>query len=531
MIYPLRRLVGRPSNAYRYYILRGLHSSLPSYAKKLEKFKLADIGEGITECEIIKWSVKPSGSVAAFDPLCEVQSDKASVEITSPFDGILKEILVKEGDVAKVGEGLCLIEVDEEAADDTSNVETVSAQPQESQSPAPLPSSSELPSTPISESGPQPVRRLHPLDPSYTPLAAGLPPAFKPSQQQLRGACDILAMPSVRHYARSKDVDLVLLVPGSGRDGRIEKTDVDAYLARSGPYAPAGATGAPTQQQDVVVELNRTRYNMWKAMEKSLEIPHFGYSVTLDVTSLQKILSSLNAGIPPRYLPSVSRKPEYITVNPSALYPAPGQDAVPESQQFNKLTFLPLLLKSLSLAMMEWPLFRSSITPDAQEKAKPMLTVRPSADIALGLSTPTGLYTPTLVGTNTHSVFDIQAKLKNLQHLGRQTPCGLTPKEMPRRGGTITVSNVGSIGKGVFASPVLVPGGGVAICAIGRAEWVIDVSEDHWNEASQTGTRRLKLPISWSADHRVVEGAELAAFVECWRAYVEDPTRMIGVLA
>lgn len=101
---------------------------------------------------------------------------------------------------------------------------------------------------------------------------------------------------------------------------------------------------------------------------------------------------------------------------------------------------------------------------------------------------------------------------------------------MPKRGGTITVSNVGSIGKGVFASPVLVPGGGVAICAIGRAEWVMDVNGEYWDEALQRGVRRLKLPISWSADHRVVEGAELAAFVECWRAYVEDPTRMIGVL-
>lgn len=100
---------------------------------------------------------------------------------------------------------------------------------------------------------------------------------------------------------------------------------------------------------------------------------------------------------------------------------------------------------------------------------------------------------------------------------------------MPRRGGTITVSNVGSIGGGIFASPVLVPGGGVAIVAVGRAEWVMDVSEKYWDPVSQTGTRRLKLPISWSADHRVVEGAELAAFVECWRAYVEDPARMIGV--
>lgn len=101
---------------------------------------------------------------------------------------------------------------------------------------------------------------------------------------------------------------------------------------------------------------------------------------------------------------------------------------------------------------------------------------------------------------------------------------------MPKRGGTITVSNVGSIGKGIFASPLLVPGGGIAICAIGRAEWVMDVGDQHWDKVLKTGQRRLKLPISWSADHRVVEGAEMAAFVECWRAYVEDPAKMIGTL-
>lgn len=94
---------------------------------------------------------------------------------------------------------------------------------------------------------------------------------------------------------------------------------------------------------------------------------------------------------------------------------------------------------------------------------------------------------------------------------------------MPKRGGTVTVSNVGAIGDGDFAAPVLVPGGGVAIVAIGRAKWVWDV-----NRGDGKGERRFKVGVSWSADHRVVEGAELAAFVECWRGYVETPERLIA---
>lgn len=105
---------------------------------------------------------------------------------------------------------------------------------------------------------------------------------------------------------------------------------------------------------------------------------------------------------------------------------------------------------------------------------------------------------------------------------------------MPKRGGTITVSNVGSIGKGEYAHPVLVPGGGVAIVALGRAKWVWDydsgvedIGEDGVTRG-KVGEKRLVVGVSLSADHRVVEGAELAAFVESWRSWVENPQRLIA---
>ncbi|KAK7047191.1 hypothetical protein VNI00_006857 [Paramarasmius palmivorus] len=230
------------------------------------------------------------------------------------------------------------------------------------------------------------------------------------------------------------------------------------------------------------------------------------------------MLPTLNTSIPPYYLPSSQEQQKPMMVNPSSVFPAPTID-VPETSQFNKLTYLPFLLKTLSKAMMEWPLFRSSITPGTT--GKPTLTVRPQADIAIALSTPSGLYTPTIQSANTQSMYGIAAQLKHLSYLGRQTPCGLTPKEIPKKGGTLTVSNVGAIGKGEYASPVLVEGGGVGIVALGRGRWVWDVEEGE-------GERRLKMGISWSADHRVVEGAELAAFVECWRSYVEKPEVLIG---
>lgn len=177
--------------------------------------------------------------------------------------------------------------------------------------------------------------------------------------------------------------------------------------------------------------------------------------------------------------------------------------------------------------MLEWPLFRSSITSLPQNgqpsSDNPTLTIRPHADISIALSTPTGLYTPTIQKADTASVYALASQLKLLSHLGRQIPCALTPTEMPKRGGTVTVSNVGGTGDVDYASPVLVPGGGVAIVAIGRAKWVWDV-----DGGNQQGERRLKVGISWSADHRIVEGAELIAFTEAWRTWVEYPQRLIA---
>jgi 2-oxoisovalerate dehydrogenase E2 component (dihydrolipoyl transacylase) len=187
--------------------------------------------------------------------------------------------------------------------------------------------------------------------------------------------------------------------------------------------------------------------------------------------------------------------------------------------------------------MMDWPLLRASITPPPSSApspstpGKPTLTIRPHADIALALATPTGLYTPLLRAADTRSVFALASEITHLAALGRRVPSGLAPHHLGA--GTISVSNVGATGRGTGAAPVLVPGGGVAIVALGRAEWVWDVSERYWKDAEGGkegggGARRLKLPVSWSADHRVVEGAELASFVEAWRGWVEAPTRLIG---
>jgi 2-oxoisovalerate dehydrogenase E2 component (dihydrolipoyl transacylase) len=219
-----------------------------------------------------------------------VQSDKASVEITSPYDGTVAEILVQEGQVAKVGEDLCLIEVDEEESDpsdvpssehrDTSIVNNPPP-PQEQKRDASDAHESEL----QSPSDKQPVaRRLHPLDPnaslrpasesgSASTWQSGASSDSASATTSKGAALDVLALPAVRHFARESGVDIALLAPGSGKNGRVERVDVERYLAggKSGFVGeqPTAVSPSPLAEDDIVVELGRTRYGMWKAMEKA----------------------------------------------------------------------------------------------------------------------------------------------------------------------------------------------------------------------------------------------------------------------
>ena len=197
-----------------------------------------------------KRNVNPPNQISAFDALCEVQSDKASVEITSPFDGVVKDILVKEGEVAKVGEGLCIIEVEDELAEGhaesappppqhaaTQSAESLAEKPQAVARDASKPPSA----TPIQQ------RRPHPLDPNVPQESRA---SFGTNAE------NVLATPSVRHFARQHGVDLAKLAPGSGKNGRIEKSDVEAYLA--GAQQPKATQGAPAASQpaaeDVVID-------------------------------------------------------------------------------------------------------------------------------------------------------------------------------------------------------------------------------------------------------------------------------------
>ena len=199
----------------RYPATRWIHSSLIS--KK--DFKLTDIGEGIVQVEIMKWFVKPGDRVKEFDKLVEVQSDKATVEITSRFTGVVKSLAMEEGKMAKVGEVLVVFE------DSPGDKNVVPPQ----QTPPPTPAK---PATPVktSESSSVSTSATAEVDPS-----------------------DLIATPAVRHLAKENKINLSL-IKGTGREGRILKSDVLVYLEQ-GHHHPPAMEEERAQQSEVTKEV------------------------------------------------------------------------------------------------------------------------------------------------------------------------------------------------------------------------------------------------------------------------------------
>ncbi|KAH8925743.1 CoA-dependent acyltransferase, partial [Atractiella rhizophila] len=493
---------------------RGFHSTSTLHKRVIKPFFLADIGEGIAECEVVKWLVKPPKELERFDPICEVQSDKASVELTSPFDGNLVKTFCEQGEIVKVGSKLCEFEVEEDVLDEEAQEDVKPAEEEHREN---------------QERGELEVKEQEQED-------------AKAEENVF-----VLATPAVRRVAREEGVNLSKIT-GTGKGGRITKEDVFAAASGASPSAPSsGSAPAPTQSgpavsyqtpsfeshstssaEPVSRPLSTVRRAMYKAMTSSLSIPHFTYSDEIDVTELEKMRLKLNKSIPSRFKKELSRKEKE---------PA---DRVPEGSRFDRLTMLPLFVKALSYVLRDHPIFRSKlVVPDGQlEKAT--LLESPKGLISLALSSPLGggLFTPCLPNVGDATVFEVASTIAYLQSLALASP---TPKfpEPFRTPGTITLSNIGSIG-GTYTHPVIPPGGQLAIGALGKAKVLPRyvgkeqeiakreaVAEYEGEEASWEP--RLIMNVSFSGDHRVVEGMELAMLVKDWKELVENPENMIGL--
>ncbi|KAL8956840.1 MAG: hypothetical protein Q9183_006208, partial [Haloplaca sp. 2 TL-2023] len=228
------------------------------------------------------------------------------------------------------------------------------------------------------------------------------------------------------------------------------------------------------------IALTPIQSQMFKTMTRSLSIPHLLYADELDITALSRLRQTLNTKTPDR-----------------------------------KLSYLPFIVKAVALALQKHPLLNSRID-DQTDPARPRLIMRPQLNIGVAMDTPQGLLVPNIKSVTDLSIIEISAEIQRLSALAQQAK--LAPQDLT--GGTFTVSNIGSIG-GTYVSPVIASGNEVAILGLGKKRVVPSFGDD--------GELRRKevMNFSWSADHRVVDGATVARCAESVRAVVERVEEMV----
>ncbi|KAJ3156517.1 hypothetical protein HDU89_004299 [Geranomyces variabilis] len=448
-------------------------------ARKDVPFLLADIGEGITECEVIQWFVKEGDHVEQFSPICEVQSDKAAVEITSRYDGVIKKLYYGTGDVARVGSPLVDITTNEAGEDAGS---------------------------PIAEKA---AAVMDSVKAAAAPAVEAVTAAFSTISKEMEAAYT-LATPAVRRVARENKVDLAK-ISGSGPSGRILKGDVLAYVSGTATSvsassasaskpptptkskAPAPATPSGPVEGDRTVPLGAIQKAMFKAMTRSLQIPHFGFSeeIALNATSAQRA--------------AINRQLKHAPVH-----------------GLKKISYMPIFIKALSMALNEFPILNARLL-NTEDASKAQLQYRGSHNIGVAMDTPQGLIVPNVKNVNSKSILEIAAELERLKVAGSSN--SLAAADLAD--GTITLSNVGNIG-GTLLHPVLVSSE-VCIGAIGRIQRLPrfeTVVDPETGDKKEVVVAKEILNVSFNADHRVIDGATVARFVSVWKNYLEHPATM-----
>lgn len=404
-----------------------------NFLQKNVPFILADIGEGIKEVQIIQWYVKEGSTIRQFEKIAEVQSDKATVEITSRYDGIIKRLCYQPNEMAKVGDPLVEIETETEEFDKENKNENSSQQ---------LSSSLEN------------INKTSEKIKSVKYEAENL--KSLPSKSK-----EIIILPSVRHFAKENNVDLNMVTP-TGTDGRITKEDIIHYMKNIGPIE--------NNNDNVFIEYsqNPIQKTMSRAMQESLNIPHFGYS---DEYQFDNLLAKRKVWI---------------------------------EKTGKKISLMAFIVKAIAAASIDFPLINSHYIDGK-------VLVSKSINIGIAVDTPQGLVVPVLKDLEGKQVEDIAETLNDLTDRSRRNK--LSKDDFT--GATLTISNIGTIG-GTYASPVIVPPQ-TCIGAIGKIRTVAAFNTSGGIEPHQMAC------FSWSADHRVMDGATMAKFSNRVKGFIENP--------
>ncbi|KAG8348872.1 putative dihydrolipoamide branched chain transacylase [Trypanosoma vivax] len=415
--------------------VRFIHTS-KCWGGRVVPYTLADIGEGIQEVEVISLFVKPGDKIHEFEKICEVQSDKATVDITSRYEGVVTNIHISPGGKAHVGQAIVDIEVD----DDNANKANADGS---------------------GEKGEVAVTA------SVDCATAGF------HGDGVATSTRVLATPATRELARKHGVDIEQ-VRGSGPGGRVLTEDVLSHAKSCSPAKDSSS------ENETVVPLDRgVRRLMVNSMTESGRIPSFTACDEVEVTRLLNLRALLKK-----------------TLNTNSN----------KSTEEVKVSLTPLFVKAASLSLALVPELNAHVSPSCDR-----LFVKKSHNIGLAMDTPNGLLVPVITDVQLKDVVQLVHEVNELVDLGRRNQ--IPPGRL--RGGTFTLSNVGPLGS-TYATPLLLPPQ-VGIGALGCIQQL-----PRFDENSNVVKANV-LFLSWTADHRVIDGATLLRFSNAFKHFLGSP--------
>ncbi|MGE6606546.1 2-oxo acid dehydrogenase subunit E2 [Halomonas sp. NPDC076908] len=435
----------------------------------MSDFLLPDIGEGIVECEVVEWRVAEGDTIEEDQPIVEVMTDKALVEITAPEAGVVTKLYVAQGQIAKVHAPLYAYQIDGENAAVVDQEHAEAAIATNNEVPVELPTSLSKPDT--------------------SAAAPAAPSKGAATGEYGVGHGKVPASPAVRRLVREHSLELTEIA-GSGKDGRVLKEDVLAHLdqtpqAQTSPNQAteqSASNSQPARQPEFqaprVETLRGIRAVMAKRMvEAASTIPHFHYGEEIDVTSLLALRERL--------------KP---------LAEAQGE----------RLTLMPFFMKAMALAVAHEPIVNAQLNAAGDE-----LHYYPQCNIGMAVDSKVGLMVPNVKNVERLTLLEIAREAGRLTTAAREGRVD----QADLKGGTISISNIGALG-GTYAAPII-NAPEAAIVAIGKTQWLPRFDDQG---AVQ---RRAIMTITWAGDHRFIDGGTIARFCNAWKGFLEAPETML----
>ena len=412
----------------------------------IKDIHLPDLGEGIEGAEISEVAVAPGDTVTVEDTILVLESDKASMEIPAEVNGTVTEIAVAAGDEVKTGQILIKIEISD-------STDAIMEEPVLSEE------TDQIATSPEKEKPPEVT--LYPVieDTSSTEK--------------------VFASPGVRRLARELGINLQI-IKGSGPKRRVTKDDLNGYIKLQMAMS-AGSIPAPqpvidfSQWGDVEVQkLTKIKRITGERLQQAWQlIPHVTQFDAADITDLDSLRKEVKkAG----------------------------------AEKGIKVTFLPFLMKALSVVLKEMPEFNSSLDHNNEN-----LVLKNYYHLGVAVDTPRGLTVPVVRDVDQKSVFELSDELMDLSSRARDKK--LKPNEL--KGGTFTISSLGGIG-GTGFSPIVNPPE-VAIMGVSRSAW-----KEVYDKVSREFVAKFIMPFSLSYDHRVIDGAAAAAFTSRFADVLSD---------